>query len=75
MKQIFKNYLSHVLKEHVSWDFIVRVSSKAVFEVIHVEPKVDQTPHSLPGHASARPRLLQLTPGGKNTLEIQDKLK
>ena len=68
-------YLGHVLKEHISWNFIIRICSEAVLEIVHVEPEADQPPDGLPGHARAGPGLLQLTPRGKNTLEFQTRLK
>ena len=40
-------YLSHVLQEHICWNFIICICSETVLQIIKIESQTDQSPDSL----------------------------
>jgi len=64
-------HLSHILKKNICWNFVIRISSETIFQIIHIKTKADQSSNSLPGHTCTWSCLLQFTAGRENTLEFR----
>ena len=62
-------YLSHVLKEYIGRDLVVRIRSEAVLEIVEVEAEADESPHCLSRNAAEHSQLLQLTSRSKYALK------
>jgi len=61
--------LSHVLKEYIGRDLVVRIRSEAVLEIVEVEAEADESPHCLSRNAAEHSQLLQLTSRSKYALK------